>query len=413
MRLRREDQLSEAQRQRVRREVSAHVHRADYGAALKAADRWRRRHPGDFSVAAHYASVLGDYAEEFPAAERKRLQAESVRQMRSLLLRTACRPHPRVVGMLKNEYYWQTKQRRKQYQLGVWEARRGTRGGYYSQGVGAAWHALELAQRGRRLQARRWADRAVTAWKRYEKADPDYYNQFVHRALAEGVRGRPQAMEECLRRGAKLARRPLGYREFAEVRELVRALRPRAKPGEVAVSPFIPRDVGAFADYIFRSPLAFRRRLGLRPARRGQEADFRACWAEWFRKPPAERGKPRSLAILYRGRRVGAHTLTDLRPGRSAVMHAHIFSPRHRGLGIGRLSYVLAMRRFMRDHRLAAIRFQTPLQNPAPLRIKEALGLRPRGTGVVESPVVRPGLKARLYSADRKAVASAARRVGL
>lgn len=231
MRFHREDQLPEAERQRVRRDVSAHVHRADYGAALKAAAQWRRRHPGDFSVAAHYASVLGDYAEQFSSAKRRRLQARSVRLMRGLLLRTACRPHPRVVGMLKNEYYWQTKQRRRQYELGVGEARRGYKGGYYSQGVGAAWHALELARHGRRSHARRWADRAVTAWKRYEKAVPDYYNQYVHRALAEGVRGRPGDMEECLRRGAKLAGKPLGYREFAEVREAVASLPPALTAG--------------------------------------------------------------------------------------------------------------------------------------------------------------------------------------
>ncbi|TBR17985.1 hypothetical protein EPO15_15710 [bacterium] len=224
MRFRRAEQLSEKERLRVRRDVSAHVHRADYRGALAASARWRRRYPGDFSVAAHYASVLGDYAEQCPPGRRRRLQAESVRLMRDLLRRTACCRQPRLVGMLRNEYYWQTKQRRKQYQLGVVEARRGYKGGYYSQGVGAAWHALELARSGRWTLARRWAGRAVTAWKRYEKGVPDYYNQFVHRALAEGVRGRAAEMEACLRRGAKLAGKPIGYREFAEVREAVSSL---------------------------------------------------------------------------------------------------------------------------------------------------------------------------------------------
>lgn len=413
MRFRREDQLPLAEHRLMRKKVSVFVHRADYRGAVRAAERLRRLHPGDLGLAAHHASLLGDYAEQFPPRKRRMLQSKSIRTMRDLLRRTACRPDPIIIGILKNEFYWQTKQRRKQYALGVAEAKLGWRGGYYSQGVGAAWHALELAQRGRLAAARRWADRAVTAWRRYEKAVPDYYNQFVHRALAEGVRGNTEEMERCLGRGAKLAHKPLDYREFTEVRMFVAALRPRARPREVAVRPFTPRDVSAFADYIFRSPLAFRRGLGLRPTRRGQEAGFRARWAEWLRKPRAERGKPKSLAIVYQGRRVGAHTLTDLLAGNSAVMHAHIFSPRDRGLGIGRLSYVLAMRRFMRDHRLKEIRFQSPLHNPAPLRVKEALGLRPRGLGVIESPVVRPGLKVRLYRADRKAVEAAARRVGL
>ena len=234
VRFRRENQLPLAEQRRIWKKVSAFVHRADYGGALRAAERLRRLHPGDLGLAAHHASLLGDYAENFPPAKRRKLQAASIRSMRDLLRRTACRPDPVVVGMLKNEFYWQTKQRTKQYALGVAEARRGWRGGHYAQGVGAAWRSLELAQRGRRAAARLWADRSVAAWRRYEKAVPDYYNQFVHRALAEGVRGNKEEMERCLGRGAKLARKPLGYREFAEVRELVAALRPRAKPREVA-----------------------------------------------------------------------------------------------------------------------------------------------------------------------------------
>lgn len=412
MQFRREDQLSETERQRVRREVSAHVHRADYGAALKAADKWRRRHPGDFSVAAHYASVLGDYAEQFPAGKRKRLQAKSVRIMRSLLLRTACRPHPRVVGMLKNEYFWQTKQRRKQYQLGVWEARRGTKGGYYSQGVGAAWHALELARRGQRLRARRWADRAVTAWRRFEKAVPDYYNQFVHRALAEGVRGRPRAMEDCLRRGAKFARKPLGYREFAEVREAVTSLS-RARPGEVSLREFMPRDIEAVLSYFFDSPRPFLRSMGLRARKPGDRERWVAGWRQHFAKARRLRGAPIRLTILYKGRRVGIHTLTHIEPRRSAIMHAHFFRAEDRRLGIGRLSYVLAMRRLLREHRLKEIIFKTPLINAGALRIKQILGLRPRGTETLDWPVLRPGIRARVYRVDRRALAAAARRVGL
>ncbi|MBI2363179.1 MAG: hypothetical protein HYV15_07335 [Elusimicrobia bacterium] len=241
MRLRAGDQLPEAIRLKATREIFAPILKADYHAALKKAALWRKRHPGDFYLAARYASVLGDFAEECPPAARRRHRAESIRLMRDLLRRTACRPSPRVLGMLKNEYYWQTKQRRKQYRLGVDEARRGYKGGHYSQGVGAAWHALELAQRGRRTDAGRWAARAVTAWKRFAKANPSYYNQFVHRALAEGVRGDIEAMESCLRLGARLARKPLDYREFEEVREAVRKLAARRRPRGGA----FPMDRGA------------------------------------------------------------------------------------------------------------------------------------------------------------------------
>lgn len=218
--------LDDAARRRFQERLSRFIYRADYRGALTLAAEHLRRHPDDFDAAHHYASVLGDRAESLPAAARGRMRARSVALMRQLLRRPRAAPSQGVLFALRNEYFWQTGNRAAQYALGVAEARSGDRRGNYSQGVGAAWRALELAQRGRRGRAEVWARRAVAAWGRYRRFRPRYYNQFVHLALAYGVLGRRADMERALARGSRLSGKPAGYREFAEVRRLVDRLRP-------------------------------------------------------------------------------------------------------------------------------------------------------------------------------------------
>jgi len=208
----------------LRSRVSRFIFAADYGGALALLRRRRRESPEDFFVAYEYASVLGDYAESLPPRRRARAKRESIGLMRALLLRSRAEPDRRVLFALKNEFYWQTGNRRAQYRLGAREARLGLGAGAYSQGVGAAWHAYELAARGRRKRARRWALRSVAAWARYRRIKPGYYNPYVHLALALGVLGRRDAAEGALGTAARLCGKPPGYREFAEIRDLLARL---------------------------------------------------------------------------------------------------------------------------------------------------------------------------------------------
>ena len=193
----------------------------------------------------------------------------------------------------------------------------------------------------------------------------------------------------------------------------MRPVRPRARPGDVRVRRFRPSDVGLFCDYFFRSPPAFLHGLGLLPFPPGEEKRRRARWAETFRLARQGKERIRVLTVLYRGRPVGIHPLTDLVESRSGVMHAHFFRPQDRGRGIGRISYVKAMSRYLREFGLREIRFQSPTHNPAPLRIKEVLGLRPVGTCVYKSPLVRAGLRARVFQVRRAELPAVARRVGV
>ena len=115
-----------------------------------------------------------------------------------------------------------------QYKLGVARAASGEAKGYYCQGVGAGWHAYELAVRGHWVRAVQWAKISVAAWKKFERRDPDYYNQYVHRALAEGVLGKAAEAEAeaeaeaSLKRGAKVSGKGKNFAEFHEIRGLLK-----------------------------------------------------------------------------------------------------------------------------------------------------------------------------------------------
>ena len=215
------NQLSAEKRTKIREHVFASILKADYGRALQVAERYWRKHPVDFYVCYLYSALLGDYAEFCPPNKSRALKRKSIAMMRTLLASSRAESDQIVLNGIKNEYYWQTKNRRAQYRLGVARARSGEAKGYYCQGVGAGWHAYELAARGHRVRARQWAKVSVAAWKKFEKRDPQYYNQYVHRALAEGVLGLADHAENSLARAAQLSGKKPNFAEFEEIRELL------------------------------------------------------------------------------------------------------------------------------------------------------------------------------------------------
>lgn len=215
------------ERERFRLAVNGRIGAADYRAAFKIVRRFHARYPRDFGVTQRYASVMGDYAEGLPPSRRARVKARSIAVMRALLQRSRGEPNRMAVFALRNEFYWQTKNRLAQYRLGASAVSRGNKFGYYCQGVGAAWHAYELTRAGRVARGALWARRAIRAWAAHRRFRPDYYNQYVHLGLAFGILERPGEMEAALRHGARLAGKEPSYREFEEIRELLRMLNSR------------------------------------------------------------------------------------------------------------------------------------------------------------------------------------------
>jgi len=199
------------------------VEDAEYGRAMSLLTPLYRKYPRDFKVAKTYAMVLGDYAESLGGARGKALKARSRVILRGLL---------RKLGNIRwewniaarNEYYYHTGQFRKQYFLGREAAAGGHAWGHYGQGVGAANYAYAHAAAGRRGLAGMWARRAVKAWEDFFKYKADYYNAYVHYALALGILGRTGDMDSALKKSARLSGKADSYREFAEVRAKISGL---------------------------------------------------------------------------------------------------------------------------------------------------------------------------------------------
>lgn len=111
-------------------------------------------------------------------------------------------------------------------------------------------------------------------------------------------------------------------------------------------------------------------------------------------------GIPQIAVILLYGKPIGVHTLTELLPENHAVFHAHIWDEQHRRQGVGVISYIKACDFFMHTLKLKKILFKTPLINRGAIRIKEKLGLEPKGSILFEAPILIKPLEANLYEID-------------
>lgn len=199
------------------------IQAADYRKAINILTRVYKKYPKDSRVVSFYASTLADFGYSLPKAKQEALRKRACVLLKGVLgrLRWSSRE---LAYSTRNEYYYHSRQHDKQYYLGIEFVKAGVKRAYYSQGVGAAWHAYPHAKAGRWYLARLWAKRAVRAWENLFKFHDKYYNSYVHYALALGILGRMKDMEAALERSAHLSGKPASYKEFAEVREKISGL---------------------------------------------------------------------------------------------------------------------------------------------------------------------------------------------
>lgn len=203
---------------------------ADYKKAFRLITPAHKKYPNDYKIIYLYASTLADYGETFGAAKKAAYKRQGCVLLAGLLKRLHGVDRAWAYST-RNEYYYHSEQFNKQYALGVERVAEKDKGGYYSQGVGAAWHAYGLAVKGRQYSAWFWAKRAVRAWENFFRFKADYYNAYVHYALALGILGRTDAMEAALDKSAGLSGKSRSYREFREVRENIAGLDKKPRPG--------------------------------------------------------------------------------------------------------------------------------------------------------------------------------------
>jgi RimJ/RimL family protein N-acetyltransferase len=159
---------------------------------------------------------------------------------------------------------------------------------------------------------------------------------------------------------------------------------------DISIADFSHADIPGMLEYWYRSPRAHLVAMGVSPESLPREKHMCEMLEMNIEKNrAAEVSRQAILSIKLRGETIGVHELTHIDPPVSAIMHAHIWSGSHRGLGIGLVSYVLAMKKFFSRFDLKEIRFETPLTNAGAQRIKTKLGIQPREeTGSITLPIV-------------------------
>jgi tetratricopeptide (TPR) repeat protein len=214
---------------KIGEEIMDRVRKADYAAALLHTVQGVEKYPQSFSLQSDLASLLGDYS-EITAEPLKSKMVQRARTIFDTLLQEADAQPKEVYFPFKNEYYFRFGMYLEQYNTGVervayfWGTDQwiptGAKG-YYCQGVGAAHYAKQLLIQGQKDLAREYAQKAIIAWAQCFSYKNDYYNSYVHYALALGILGQKEEMMRALEHSASLIRRDLDYHEFKEVIEFI------------------------------------------------------------------------------------------------------------------------------------------------------------------------------------------------
>lgn len=210
-------------------EASKKVHKSNYEEAIEITLLGLEKFPNNFTLQSDLAALIGDCSEITPSPLKERMIQKSKTMFDRLLKEVDGQPK-KLFYSFKNEYYFRFALYREQYELGImrvadywgtdqWPSR--GFGGYYGQGVGAARYAQKLLQEGKRSLALEYAQKAVVAWAQYFSYKNDYYNAYVHYALALGILGYKEEMMRALQKSASMINRDMNYYEFKEVIDFI------------------------------------------------------------------------------------------------------------------------------------------------------------------------------------------------
>ena len=220
----------------VSKEVMKKVHECQYEKAIEITLDGLKKFPENFTLQSDLASLVGDTSEITPEPLKSRMLEKAKVMFDRLFVEVKAQPKPAYYPFM-NEYYFRNKMYREQYELGVkgvadyWGTEQWVTYGskeYYYQGVGATYHAKQLLIQGENENAREWAQKALVAWAQYFSYTNDYYNSYVHYALALGILGYKEEMMRALEHSASLIKKDLNYHEFQEVIQFIKEIEQHA-----------------------------------------------------------------------------------------------------------------------------------------------------------------------------------------
>lgn len=184
---------------------------AQYAKAYQFAKSLTKKYPQVLLFAYYEAVMTAEDDVNFTSKQVQLRYQLAAKKLKFLLKRT------RGVSLvlrksLKNEYYWFSKQPYKQYLLGVKEEKLGAkRGGYYSQGVGAAQLAKNYGLSGKKKLALRWAKKSEQAWLKFFKLDANWSNSYFFYAMSLAYQDRLKDCDKAFAKAARIAKKPKNW----------------------------------------------------------------------------------------------------------------------------------------------------------------------------------------------------------
>jgi len=120
----------------------------------------------------------------------------------------------KLSSSIRNEYYWFSRQPKKQYLLGVEMVRKGLIKAYYSQGVGAVEVAQSYGLLGQKSLCLRWAKRSEKAWEKYIQHNSNWFNSYLFYAKALGFQEKNIKMKAAFKKASQISGLSLNDESF-------------------------------------------------------------------------------------------------------------------------------------------------------------------------------------------------------
>jgi tetratricopeptide (TPR) repeat protein len=207
-------------------DVVKNIEKGNYQEALEIVYKGLAVYPQSFMLQTYFAALIGDLSEQYTHPLKQKMIEKSKQAFNKLLSESAVQPK-RDMYRFKNEYYYRFGLHEQQYISGQkmvddywktpeWLTQDGL-SGYYYQGVGATYYAKQSLLQDKKQLALEYAHKALVAWAQYFSWENNFYNAYVHYALALGILGNTKEMMHALQRGADLIKKDLSYHEFQEV----------------------------------------------------------------------------------------------------------------------------------------------------------------------------------------------------
>jgi hypothetical protein len=181
--------------------------------------------------------------------------------------------------------------------------------------------------------------------------------------------------------------------------EIVSKIKDRVK-----MERLLPVDVQSILDYWYRSSRTYIESLGADPEKFPSEQEMKSSLMDRIQKAETDPTfKSPTVIICFDDHRIGFHSVTHIHTPiqGKAVFHANFWDPRFRGKGIGMVTYLKAADIFFKRFELESIQYQSPKLNQSCNRVKEKLGIKQVGEGIVDHPLARDNLPCRNYELTR------------